>query len=75
MFLKNQVDHKNFYFPTTTQLNILNEKNIVKILNKFKPSIVIHLSNLSILINIYEKEVNNSIDINTIGTANIVKVC
>ena len=75
MFLKNQVDHKNFYFPTTTQLNILNEKNIVKILNKFKPSIVIHLPSLSILMNIYEKEANNSIDINTIGTANIVKVC
>tara|TARA_B100001248_G_scaffold260909_1_gene250491 strand:- start:915 stop:1142 length:228 start_codon:yes stop_codon:yes gene_type:complete len=75
MFLKNQVDHKNFYFPTTTQLNILNEKNIVKILNKFKPSIVIHLPSFSILMNIYEKEVNNSIDINTIGTANIVKVC
>ena len=75
MFLKNQVDHKNFYFPTTTQLNILNEKNIVKILNKFKPSIVIHLPSLSILMNIYEKEVNNSIDINTIGTAYIVKVC
>ena len=34
LVLKNHVSHKNFYFPTKKQLNILSEKNINKIFNK-----------------------------------------
>ena len=73
--LKNQVSHKNFYFPTKKQLNILSEKNINKIFNKFKPSVVLHLAGLSRPMNIHEKEINKSINLNIIGTANIVKAC
>ena len=75
MVLKNLVDHKNFYFPTKKQLNILSEKNITKIFNKFKPSIVIHLAGLSRPMDIHEKKISKSIDLNIIGTANIVKAC
>ena len=75
LVLKNLVDHKNFFFPTKRQLNILNEKNIAKIFNKLKPSIVIHLAGLSRPMNIHEKKINKSIDLNIIGTANIVKAC
>lgn len=73
--LKNQVSHKNFYFPTKKQLNILSEKNINKIFNKYKPSVVLHLAGLSRPMNIHEKEINKSINLNIIGTANIVKAC
>ena len=75
MVLKNLVDHKNFYFPTKKQLNILSEKNITKIFNKFKPSIVIHLAGLSRPMNVHEKNIQKSIDLNIIGTANITKIC
>ena len=75
LVLKNHVSHKNFYFPTKKQLNILSEKNINKIFNKFKPSVVLHLAGLSRPMNIHEKEINKSINLNIIGTANIVKAC
>jgi len=75
LVLRSLVKNKNFYFPTKKQLNILNEKNITKIFNKINPSIVIHLAGLSRPMNVHEKEINKSIDLNIIGTANIVKAC
>ena len=73
--LKHLVKNKNFYFPTKRQLNILNERNIEKLFNKIKPSIVIHLAGLSRPMDVHEKNIIKSIDLNIIGTANIVKAC
>ena len=73
--LKKLVDHKNFFFPGKKQLNILDEKKINKTFNKLKPTIVLHLAGLSRPMNIHEKDINKSINLNIIGTANIVKAC
>ena len=74
-FLKNYSSKYNLIFPTKKQLNILNLKNIKKYLNKVKPNILIHLAGLSRPMKIHEENINKSIDLNIIGTANITKIC
>ncbi len=63
------------YFPSKTQLNILNEKSILKYLKKKRPKYLIHLAGLSRPMSIHDKDISKSINLNIIGTANIVKMC
>ena len=63
------------YFPKKTELDILNEKKIKDYLDKIKPKILIHLAGLSRPMEIHEKQINKSINLNIIGTANITKYC
>jgi dTDP-4-dehydrorhamnose reductase len=62
-------------FPSKKELDILNYKKIENYLNKKKPDILIHLAGLSRPMNIHEKNIKKSIDLNIIGTANITKAC
>jgi len=66
---------KNFLFPTKKQLNILKLNSIKSYLKIKKTKMVIHLAGLSRPMTIHDKNINKSIDLNIIGTANIVKVC
>ena len=69
---------KNKYkilYPNKHKLNILNFNNIKKYLKKNKPKYLIHLAGLSRPMKIHEKNINKSIDLNVIGTANITKAC
>ena len=72
--IKNQVNY-NFFFPQKKELNILNLKSIKDYLRKVKPKYLLHLAGLSRPMNIHEKDINQSIDKNIIGTANITKGC
>ena len=65
----------NYFFPTKKKLNILNQKSILKYLKINKPKYLIHMAGLSRPMNIHEKNINKSIDLNIIGTANITKCC
>ena len=71
---KFKTKHK-IYYPTKNQLNILSEKNIKNYINKKKPKFLIHLAGLSRPMKVHKKNIHKSIDLNIIGTANIVKVC
>ena len=62
-------------FPNKHELNILNYKKIISYLSKKKPKILIHLAGLSRPMNIHDKDIKKSIDLNIIGTANITKAC
>ena len=73
--LKNNIKSKKIFFPKKKYLNILSANSIKKYLTKIKPKILIHLAGLSRPMNIHEKQICKSIDLNIIGTANIVKVC
>lgn len=64
-----------FFFRTKKQLNVLSVNSIKKNLNKFKPDAVLHLASLSRPMSIHEKNINLSIDLNIIGTSNLVKLC
>ena len=63
------------YFPTKKDLDILKEKKIKNYLDKIKPKILIHLAGLSRPMNAHENDINKSINLNIIGTANITKYC
>ena len=71
---KNYKSNKLFY-PNKSELNILSTKSIEKYLKKTKPKILIHLAALSRPMNIHDNNISRSIDLNIIGTANIVKIC
>ena len=69
---------KNKYkllFPNKHKLNILNLENIKKYLKLQKPYYLIHLAGLSRPMEMHDKHIDRSIDLNIIGTANITKVC
>ena len=72
--LKKLPSKYEFIFRNKKQLNILSVKSIKKEVNKFKPKILLHLAGLSRPMNIHEKKISKSIDLNIIGTANLVKV-
>jgi dTDP-4-dehydrorhamnose reductase len=73
--LKKNNKSKRIFFPQKKYLNILSVNSIKNYLTKLKPKILIHLAGLSRPMNIHEKQICKSIDLNIIGTANIVKVC
>jgi dTDP-4-dehydrorhamnose reductase len=62
-------------FLSKKELNILNEKSIEKAIKKYKPIIILHCAALSRPMSIHDKDIKKSININIIGTANIVKIC
>ena len=65
----------NLKFLNKKQLNILNLKSIEKNILKFKPYAIMHTAGLSRPMTAHEKNIQKSIDLNIIGTANIVKIC
>ncbi len=65
----------NLNFASKKECNILSEKSILKVIKKIKPKIILHTAALSRPMEIHEKNINKSIDLNIIGTANLVKVC
>jgi|TARA_B110000967_G_scaffold138713_1_gene141647 dTDP-4-dehydrorhamnose reductase len=73
--LKNSQLKLNFVFPTKDQLDITKISSIQKYIKKHKPKYLIHCAALSRPMKIHDKNISKSIDVNIIGTANIVKVC
>ena len=71
--LKNIKSKKKFIFRSKSQLNILSQKSIVNNLKKYKPNYILHLAALSRPMLLHEKKIAQSIDINIIGTCNLVK--
>ena len=73
--LKRDNKKLDILYPSKKELNILNINSINKYLKKNKPKYLIHAAALSRPMNIHDKQISKSIDLNIIGTANIVKVC
>jgi len=65
----------NLFFASKKYCNILNINSIIKVVKKKKPKIILHCAGLSKPMNVHEKNINKSIDLNIIGTSNLVKVC
>jgi len=75
LILQKKYKSNKLFYPNKKQLNILSSKSIEKYLKNIKPKILIHLAGLSRPMKIHDNNVSKSIDLNIIGTANIVKVC
>ena len=73
--LKKIKSNYKFEFRNKKQLNILSIKSIENNIKKFKPDIILHLASLSRPMKIHDSNINKSIDLNIIGTSNIVKIC
>ena len=73
--LKKNNKFLNLYFASKKECNILNIKSLEKIIKKLKPKIILHCAGLSRPMEIHQKNIEKSIDLNIIGTANVVKVC
>ena len=73
--LKKVKSRYKFFFRNKKQLNILSIKSIENNFNKFKPDCILHLAGLSRPMSIHDKDINKSIDLNIIGTSNLVKIC
>jgi dTDP-4-dehydrorhamnose reductase len=67
------LNNKNFVFRNKKQLNILSSLSIEKNLKKYKPKYILHLAGLSRPMKIHNEDINKSINLNIIGTCNLVK--
>jgi dTDP-4-dehydrorhamnose reductase len=74
-YLKNDLDGFNTYFTTKKNFNILNFNQMQKFLKNKKIHYILHIAGLSRPMDIHDKAINLSIDLNIVGTANIVKLC
>ena len=73
--LKQKNKSLELFYASKKQCNILSISSIEKIVKKIKPKIIMHCAGLSRPMDIHEKNISKSIDLNIIGTANITKVC
>ena len=64
-----------FIFLNKKELNILNYKSIVNSIKKYRPKIILHLASLSRPMILHERNISKSIDLNIVGTCNVVKAC
>ena len=65
----------NLIFKSKKSLDILNYKSLEKKIKKIKPKIIFHTAGLSRPMHLHETYITKSIDLNIIGTCNIVKIC
>ena len=73
--LKSKNKKLNLIFCSKKHLDILSLKSIKKNFERHKPKIIFHCAGLSRPMDIHEKDIAKSIDLNIIGTANLVKIC
>ena len=73
--LKRDNKKLNILYPNKKELNILDVDSIKRYLKKNKPQYLIHAAAPSRPMNIHDKQISKSIDLNIIGTSNIVKIC
>ena len=73
--LKQYFFGKHIHYMNKKEFNILNKKSIEKKIKEIKPKTILHLAALSRPLDVHDKNISQSIDINIIGTCNLVKVC
>ncbi len=73
--LRNIKSKYKFSYPEKKSLDITNLKSIKKFLKREKPTSVLHLAGLSRPMSLHDKDISKSINLNIVGTANLVRVC
>ena len=62
-------------YPKKNNLNITKFESVKKYLRKTRPFCLIHLAGLSRPMVVHEKNISKSIELNIMGTSNIVRAC
>jgi len=65
----------NFIYPKKNELDITKINTIVRYLKKERPKYLLHLAGLSRPMIQHKKDIKKSINLNIIGTANLVSIC
>ena len=73
--LKKQNKKLNLLFVDKKKCNILDLNSINRCIKLYKPKIILHSAGLSRPMELHEKNIQRSIDLNIIGTSNVTKVC
>jgi dTDP-4-dehydrorhamnose reductase len=73
--LKKENKKLKILYPTKKKFNILKIGSMRKYIQKIKPKYIIHCAGLSRPMDLHVKDISKSINLNIIGTANVVKVC
>ncbi len=73
--LKKTKSKYKFIYPKKSQLNITSLNSIKKYLEKVKPNSVLHLAGLSRPMAEHDINIAKSINLNIVGTANLVSIC
>ena len=73
--LKRTKSKYKLIFCNKKTFNILSTNSIKKNLKKFKPNIIFHLAGLSRPMKMHDKNISKSIELNIIGTCNLVVEC
>jgi len=73
--LKKHQSNYNLIFRNKKQLNICLSSSIKSNIKKYKPNYIIHLAGLSRPMKIHKNNIEKSIELNIIGTCNLVKEC
>ena len=73
--LKKTKSKYKLIFCNKKTFNILSTNSIKKNLKKFKPNIIFHLAGLSRPMKMHDKNISKSIELNIIGTCNLVVEC
>ena len=74
-YLKNELDTFKTFFVSKKQFNILNFRQMDNYVKNKKITHLLHIAGLSRPMSIHDTEIQKSIDLNIIGTSNIVKIC
>ena len=73
--LQKIVSGYNVLYPKKNELNIKNLNSIIRYLKEQKPKIFIHMAGLSRPMSVHETDISKSINLNIVGTANVVLAC
>ena len=73
--LKKENNKLNIFFPSKKIFNILDIGLMKKYIQKIKPKYIIHCAGLSRPMDLHDKDISKSINLNIIGTANVVNLC
>ena len=73
--LKTIKSNKKILFPTKSEFNILNISKMRKYIKKKNPDYLIHAAGLSRPMSLHDTNIGKSIELNIMGTSNIVRAC
>ena len=74
-YLKNELNNFKTFFVSKKQFDILNFKQMDSYVKNKKITHLLHIAGLSRPMSIHDTDIEKSIDLNIIGTSNIVKIC